>query len=84
MRSSRTRTTFAPKRCGNAGVPSNIPGQEILELGSEERRRRSIVDPAVIGVVVFACTFGGVLRGMKLRTILPEQHLSGAFADTIR
>jgi hypothetical protein len=38
----------------------------------------------MIGVVVFACTFGGVLRGMKLRTILPEQHLSGASADTIR
>jgi hypothetical protein len=42
------------------------------------------VDPAVIGVVVFACTFGGVLGGMKLRTILPEHIFSGASADTIR
>lgn len=42
------------------------------------------MDPAVIGVVVFACTFGGVLAGMKLRTILPEQHLSDQSRDSIK
>jgi hypothetical protein len=30
-----------------------------------------------MGLIVFACCFGGALFGMFLSTRLPEQHLSG-------
>ncbi len=32
---------------------------------------------------MFACTFGGVLLGMFLRTVLPEEHLTGDSRTTI-
>lgn len=40
--------------------------------------------PTVIGIVVLACTFAGVLLGMRLRSALPDQHLSGDTRDTIK
>ena len=40
--------------------------------------------PTVIGVVVVACTFGGALFGMWLRTALPEHHLDAASRDTVK
>lgn len=40
--------------------------------------------PTVIGMIVLGCTFGGVLLGMRLRTALPDQHLSGDTRDTIK
>jgi hypothetical protein len=42
------------------------------------------VNPTAIGIVVFACTLGGALAGIKLRTILPEHHLSDAARDTVK
>jgi len=42
------------------------------------------MNPTLIGTIVFACTLGGVLLGMSLRTILPEQHLSNESRDTVR
>lgn len=40
--------------------------------------------PSVIGIVVLACTFAGVQLGMRLRSRLPDQHLSGDTRDTIK
>src|SRR6266404_610656 len=37
-----------------------------------------------IGLIVFACVFGGALFGMFLRARLPEQHLSADSKDTVR
>jgi hypothetical protein len=37
-----------------------------------------------IGLIVFACVFGGALFGMFLRARLPEQHLSGDSKDIVR
>ncbi len=42
------------------------------------------MNPTLVGTIVFACTLGGVLLGMLLRTILPEQHLSNESRDTVR
>jgi len=42
------------------------------------------MNPLVVGLVVFACTFGGVLLGMWLRAVLPAEHLNGASEDTIK
>jgi len=42
------------------------------------------MNPTLIGTIVFACTLGGVLLGMWLRTILPEQHLNNESRDTVR
>jgi len=42
------------------------------------------MNPTVVGGIVFACTLGGVLLGMWLRTILPEQHLTNESRDTVR
>ena len=40
--------------------------------------------PTVIGVIVFACTFGGALLGIWLRTALPEHHLNADSKDTVK
>jgi hypothetical protein len=40
--------------------------------------------PSVIGIVVLAFTFAGVQLGMRLRSRLPDQHLSGDARDTIK
>ncbi len=36
-----------------------------------------------IALLVFACTFAGALVGMRMRSALPEQHLSDASKDVI-
>ena len=38
----------------------------------------------MISLTVFACTFGGALLGLWLRTVLPEHHLSNESKDTIK
>lgn len=42
------------------------------------------MEPTVIGVIVFACTFGGALLGMWLRTALPVHHLDADSRDTVK
>lgn len=42
------------------------------------------MNPTVIGIVVFACTFGGALAGLRLRAILPDAHLRDESRDTVR
>ena len=42
------------------------------------------MNPIATGVLVFVCTFGGALAGVKLRTILPEPHLSGESKDMVK
>jgi hypothetical protein len=41
-------------------------------------------NPMAIGIVVYAFTFGGSLAGLKLRAILPEDHLSTESKDTVK
>ena len=40
--------------------------------------------PAIVGMIVFTCTFGGALLGMWLRTVLREHHLDGESRDTVK
>ena len=40
--------------------------------------------PTLVGVIVFACTFGGALLGMWVRTILPAGHLDEDSKDTVK
>ncbi len=42
------------------------------------------MNPALVGIVVFACAFAGVLLGMWLRTTLPEHHLDAESNGTVR
>ena len=42
------------------------------------------MNPTIVGIIVFACTFGGALLGMWLRTILPEHHLNAESKDTVK
>jgi len=35
-----------------------------------------ITSPLAMGLIVFACAFGGALLGLRLRAVLPEHHLS--------
>lgn len=42
------------------------------------------MNPTLVGMIVFACTFGGVLLGMWLRATLPEHHLNNESRDTVR
>jgi hypothetical protein len=41
------------------------------------------MNPTVVGSIVFACTFGGALLGMWLRTALPKHHLDAESKDTV-
>jgi hypothetical protein len=40
--------------------------------------------PTAIGIVVFLCSFGGALAGMRLRGLLPERHLEQDARDTVK
>lgn len=42
------------------------------------------MSPTMVGMIVFACTFGGALLGMWLRTTLPEHHLDDESRDTVK
>lgn len=42
------------------------------------------MNPTVVGVIVFACTFGGVLLGMWLRLVLPQHHFDAESKDTVK
>ena len=37
-----------------------------------------------IGLIVFACVFGGALLGIFLRGVLPAHHLSAGSKDIVR
>ena len=40
--------------------------------------------PTIVGIIVFALTFGGALLGMWLRTLLSEHHLSAESKDAVK
>jgi hypothetical protein len=42
------------------------------------------MNPTLISLIVFACTFGGALLGLWLRGVLPAHHLSHESKDTIK
>lgn len=42
------------------------------------------MNPIAIGMLVFACTLGGVLAGMRLRDRLPGHHLSEDSKETVK
>lgn len=46
--------------------------------------RGDIMNPTVVGIIVFACTFGGALLGMRVRKVLQEHHVSGESKDTVK
>ena len=41
------------------------------------------MNPTIIGMIVFTCTFGGALLGMWLRTILPKHHIDADSKETV-
>lgn len=42
------------------------------------------MNPVVVCMIVFTCTFGGALLGMRLRGMLPEHHLDAESKDTVK
>lgn len=42
------------------------------------------MSPLALGTIVFACVFGAALLGIRLRTALPEHHLSDETKDAVR
>jgi hypothetical protein len=42
------------------------------------------MDATIVGLIVLACTFAGVLLGMWLRTVLPEHLLDAESRDTVK
>lgn len=42
------------------------------------------MNPALIGFVVFACTFGGAMLGLWLRGRLPADHITDDTKDTVK
>ncbi|MSQ98421.1 MAG: DUF4239 domain-containing protein [Xanthomonadales bacterium] len=42
------------------------------------------MNPTIISLTVFACTFGGAVLGLWLRTVLPKHHLDRESKDTVK
>lgn len=42
------------------------------------------MNPTIVGIIVFTCTFGCALLGLWLRTTLPEHHLDAESRDTVK
>jgi hypothetical protein len=42
------------------------------------------MNPTIVSIIVFTCTFGGALLGMWLRTALPKHHLDAESRDTVK
>jgi hypothetical protein len=42
------------------------------------------MSPALIGLIVFGCAFGGSLVGMRVRTVLPEHHRTEETRETVK
>ena len=42
------------------------------------------MNPTIVGMIVVACTFGGALLGMWLRTVLPAHHLDAESRDVVK
>ena len=42
------------------------------------------MNPGFVGMVVFACAFGGAVLGMWLRTVVPDHHLDAESKDTVK
>jgi len=42
------------------------------------------MNPTIVGLIVFTCTFAGALLGMWLRTVLPEHHFNAESRDTVK
>ena len=40
--------------------------------------------PPLVGLIVVACTFGGALLGMWLRTVVPDHHLDAESRDVVK
>lgn len=61
-----------------------------MRADSEETRtpmsptQAILTDPIAIGLLALACTFGGALAGMWIRTRLPDPHLTDAAKDTVK
>jgi len=43
-----------------------------------------ITSTLVLGLIVFACAFGGALLGLLLRVVLPEHHLRTESKDVVK
>jgi hypothetical protein len=44
----------------------------------------SLLNPALVGMVVFGCVFGGAFLATIFRKVLPEHHLSSETKDTVK
>ena len=59
-----------------------------MEAGTTVGRRGGVgsgsMNPTIVGTIVFACTLGGALGGLWLRTKLPEHHLNEESRDTVK
>jgi len=42
------------------------------------------MNPTIIAIIVFTCTFGGALLGMRLRRTLPGHHFDADSKDTVK
>src|SRR5688572_6017554 len=55
-----------------------------IRVGQQDIVGSRTMNPTSVGMIFFACTLGGVLLGMWLRTILPERHLDNDSRDTVK
>jgi hypothetical protein len=56
----------------------------IIIVGQGGRIGGGTMSPTIVGMIVFTCTFGGALLGMRLRSTLPKHHLDAESRDTVK
>jgi hypothetical protein len=72
------------QHCGGRLAPLRTGRRESWQSERVQLGQGFIVGSIELGGIVFACTFGGAVAGMFLRTVVPEHHLSPESKDVVK
>jgi hypothetical protein len=59
----------------------SLDGSRSTTVGQRGRGGSGTMNPTLVGTIVFACTLGGALIGLWLRTKMPAHHLTEESMD---
>src|SRR5262245_52085543 len=62
----------------------SLDGSRSTTVEQRGRGGSGIMNPTLVGTIVFACTLGGALIGLWLRTKVPAHHLTEESRDTVK
>ena len=69
---------------GGTGAERGLDHVQIKKDQPGPGNHHGLMSSVAIGLIVFACVFGGALLGIFLRGVLPPHHLSAGSKDIVR